>query len=175
MQTRGLDKLVRTQIIDKGGKDDIYRLADDLGFEIDDLFPIVDAAQLLAARDVMRKNLVDKTQRGAALRSVSAAVRSAKLHLSFPVAPSLETVKVLYDVGLLTPAQLAALASKATGVPESSLSHERVDAETGQPANQMRERTQEVEDRAFKLEERRLAMDERRTASEVSAAKRARK
>lgn len=34
-------------LIDKGGKDDIYRLADDLGFEIDDLFPIVDAAQLL--------------------------------------------------------------------------------------------------------------------------------
>jgi len=34
-------------LIDKGGKDDIYRLADDLAFEIDDLFPIVDAAQLL--------------------------------------------------------------------------------------------------------------------------------
>jgi NitT/TauT family transport system ATP-binding protein len=34
-------------VIDKGGKDDIYRLADDLAFEIDDLFPIVDAAQLL--------------------------------------------------------------------------------------------------------------------------------
>ncbi len=34
-------------LIDKGGKDDIYRLADDLAFEIDDLLPIVDAAQLL--------------------------------------------------------------------------------------------------------------------------------
>jgi NitT/TauT family transport system ATP-binding protein len=34
-------------LIDKGGKDDIYRLADDLAFEIDDLFPIVEAAQLL--------------------------------------------------------------------------------------------------------------------------------
>ena len=34
-------------LIDKGGRDDIYRLADDLAFEIDDLFPIVDAAQLL--------------------------------------------------------------------------------------------------------------------------------
>lgn len=34
-------------LIDKGGKDDIYRLAHDLGFEIDDLLPIVDAAQLL--------------------------------------------------------------------------------------------------------------------------------
>ncbi len=31
----------------KGGRDDIYRLADDLAFEIDDLLPIVDAAQLL--------------------------------------------------------------------------------------------------------------------------------
>ena len=34
-------------LIDHGGKDDIYRLADDLGFEIDDLLPIVDAARLL--------------------------------------------------------------------------------------------------------------------------------
>jgi NitT/TauT family transport system ATP-binding protein len=34
-------------LLDKGGKDDIYRLADDLAFEIDDLLPIVDAAQLL--------------------------------------------------------------------------------------------------------------------------------
>ena len=34
-------------IIDFGGRTDIYRLADELGFEIDDLFPIVEAAQLL--------------------------------------------------------------------------------------------------------------------------------
>ena len=34
-------------LIDKGGRDDIYRLADDLAFEIDDLFPTVEAAQLL--------------------------------------------------------------------------------------------------------------------------------
>jgi len=34
-------------LLDKGGRDDIYRLADDLAFEIDDLFPIVDASQLL--------------------------------------------------------------------------------------------------------------------------------
>ena len=34
-------------MIDHGGRDDIYRLADDLTFEIDDLLPIVDAAQLL--------------------------------------------------------------------------------------------------------------------------------
>ena len=34
-------------LLDKGGRDDIYRLADDLAFDIDDLFPIVDAAQLL--------------------------------------------------------------------------------------------------------------------------------
>ena len=34
-------------LIDKGGRDDIYRLADDLAFEVDDLLPIVDAAQLL--------------------------------------------------------------------------------------------------------------------------------
>ncbi len=35
-------------IIDLGGRTDIYRLADELAFEIDDLLPIVDAAQLLA-------------------------------------------------------------------------------------------------------------------------------
>src|SRR3984885_6403997 len=34
-------------LLDKGGRDDIYRLADDLAFEIDDLLPIVDAAQIL--------------------------------------------------------------------------------------------------------------------------------
>lgn len=34
-------------VIDSGGRNDIYRLADDLAFEIDDLLPIVDAAQLL--------------------------------------------------------------------------------------------------------------------------------
>jgi NitT/TauT family transport system ATP-binding protein len=34
-------------LLDKGGRDDIYRLADDLSFEIDDLFPIVEAAHLL--------------------------------------------------------------------------------------------------------------------------------
>ncbi len=34
-------------LLDHQGKDDIYRLADDLAFEIDDLLPIVDAANLL--------------------------------------------------------------------------------------------------------------------------------
>jgi NitT/TauT family transport system ATP-binding protein len=34
-------------LVDKGGRDDIYRLANDLAFEIDDLLPIVDAAQIL--------------------------------------------------------------------------------------------------------------------------------
>jgi len=34
-------------LIDYNGRADIYRLADDLAFEIDDLLPIVDAAQLL--------------------------------------------------------------------------------------------------------------------------------
>jgi NitT/TauT family transport system ATP-binding protein len=34
-------------LLDRGGRDDIYRLADDLAFEIDDLLPIVDGAQML--------------------------------------------------------------------------------------------------------------------------------
>ncbi|HET7348214.1 MAG TPA: nitrate/sulfonate/bicarbonate ABC transporter ATP-binding protein [Acidobacteriaceae bacterium] len=39
-------------IIDLGGRTDIYRLADELAFEIDDLFPIVEAAQLLGFLNV---------------------------------------------------------------------------------------------------------------------------
>jgi NitT/TauT family transport system ATP-binding protein len=39
-------------LIDKGGKDDIYRLADDQALEIDDLLPIVDAAQLLGFLEI---------------------------------------------------------------------------------------------------------------------------
>jgi NitT/TauT family transport system ATP-binding protein len=39
-------------LVDKGGRDDIYRLADDLAFEIDDLLPIVDAAQLLGFLEI---------------------------------------------------------------------------------------------------------------------------
>ncbi len=35
-------------LIDYGGRADMYRLADDLAFEIDDLLPIVDAAQMLS-------------------------------------------------------------------------------------------------------------------------------
>ena len=34
-------------VLDHNGKEDIYRLADDLAFELDDLLPIVDAARLL--------------------------------------------------------------------------------------------------------------------------------
>ena len=34
-------------LLDKGGRDDIYRLADDLSFDVDDLLPIVDAAHML--------------------------------------------------------------------------------------------------------------------------------
>ena len=39
-------------LIDYNGRADIYRLADDLAFEIDDLLPIVDAAQLLGFLNV---------------------------------------------------------------------------------------------------------------------------
>lgn len=39
-------------LIDHNGREDIYRLADDLAFEIDDLLPIVDAAQLLGFLNV---------------------------------------------------------------------------------------------------------------------------
>lgn len=34
-------------LIDRGGRDDLYRLADELGMEVDDLLPLVEAAALL--------------------------------------------------------------------------------------------------------------------------------
>ena len=34
-------------LVDRGGHDDIYHLADDLSFEIDDVLPIVEAASML--------------------------------------------------------------------------------------------------------------------------------
>ncbi len=51
-------------LLDKGGRDDIYRLADDLAFEIDDLLPIVDAAQLLGFLKVEEGD-ASITERGA--------------------------------------------------------------------------------------------------------------
>jgi len=45
-------------MIDHGGKADIYRLADDLAFEIDDLLPIVDAAALLGFLTVQEGDAV---------------------------------------------------------------------------------------------------------------------
>ena len=51
-------------LLDKNGRDDIYRLADDLAFEIDDLLPIVDAAQLLGFLKVEEGD-ASITERGA--------------------------------------------------------------------------------------------------------------
>ena len=45
-------------LIDHGNKADIYRLADDLSFEIDDLLPIVDAAALLGFLSVTEGDAV---------------------------------------------------------------------------------------------------------------------
>ena len=50
-------------LIDKSGRDDIYRLADDLAFEIDDLLPIVDAAQLLGFLTIEEGDAVDNDRR----------------------------------------------------------------------------------------------------------------
>jgi NitT/TauT family transport system ATP-binding protein len=48
-------------LLDKNGREDIYRLADDLSFEIDDLLPIVDAAQLLGFLNVEEGDAVITT------------------------------------------------------------------------------------------------------------------
>ncbi|HEX4019672.1 MAG TPA: nitrate/sulfonate/bicarbonate ABC transporter ATP-binding protein [Acidobacteriaceae bacterium] len=45
-------------LLDKDGRDDIYRLADDLAFEVDDLLPIVDAATLLGFLTVVEGDAV---------------------------------------------------------------------------------------------------------------------
>ena len=49
-------------LLDKGGRDDMYRLADDLSFEIDDLLPIVDAAQMLGFLKVEEGDAVVTTE-----------------------------------------------------------------------------------------------------------------
>jgi NitT/TauT family transport system ATP-binding protein len=49
-------------IIDLGGRTDIYKLADELAFEIDDLFPIVEAAQLLGFLKVEEGDAVITTE-----------------------------------------------------------------------------------------------------------------
>ena len=56
-------------LIDYNGRADIYRLADDLAFEIDDLLPIVDAAQLLCFLKVEEGDAAI-TPAGASLRRV---------------------------------------------------------------------------------------------------------
>ncbi len=48
---------------DRGGHDDIYRLADELGFEIDDLLPIMEAASLLGLARVSEGD-VELTEAG---------------------------------------------------------------------------------------------------------------
>ena len=58
-------------MIDHGNKADIYRLADDLAFEIDDLLPIVDAASLLGFLSV--------TEGDAALTSTGAEFANAEI------------------------------------------------------------------------------------------------
>ena len=82
-------------LIDHGGSDDIYRLADDLAFEIDDLLPIVDAAQLLGflkveegdavisqqpARDSPNSEILQQKQlfRDAALETFCCCVRFSR-------------------------------------------------------------------------------------------------
>jgi NitT/TauT family transport system ATP-binding protein len=49
-------------LLDKGGRDDMYRLADDLSFEIDDLLPIVDAAQVLGFLKIEEGDAVITTE-----------------------------------------------------------------------------------------------------------------
>lgn len=49
-------------LLDKGGRDDMYRLADDLSFEIDDLLPIVDAAQMLGFLKIEEGDAVITTE-----------------------------------------------------------------------------------------------------------------
>lgn len=58
-------------LIDHGNKADIYRLADDLSFEIDDLLPIVDAAALLGFLSV--------TEGDAALTATGAEFGNAEI------------------------------------------------------------------------------------------------
>ena len=54
-------------LLDKGGRDDIYRLADDLSFDVDDLLPIVDAAHTAGLPDRGRRRRGDDRRAGSSL------------------------------------------------------------------------------------------------------------
>lgn len=67
----GIAGLLEIMLDHSGGKTDIYRLADELAFEIDDILPIVDAASLLG--------LLQVTEGDAALTPIGAEYANAEI------------------------------------------------------------------------------------------------
>ena len=51
-------------LLDHNGKDDIYRLADDLAFEIDDLLPIVEGSTITTKHGPVRSDHLRPAARG---------------------------------------------------------------------------------------------------------------
>ncbi len=71
-------------LVDRGGRDDLYKLADELAMNVDDLLPIVEAAQMLGFV-VLREGDVEITKEGRAfgeadIQSQKHMFREAALH-----------------------------------------------------------------------------------------------
>ena len=101
-------------LIDHGNKADIYRLADDLSFEIDDLLPIVDAATLLGFLIV--------TEGDAALTSVGAEFANAEILRQKEIfrAAAVEHVLLLRQI-------VRALEAKSDGTVPEEFFHDMLD------------------------------------------------
>ena len=73
-------------LVDRGGEEDMYHVAEDLLLEVDDLLPIIDAATLLGFATA-REGDVDITPHGRRLRRRRHSAR-AKLFSAKPRSPA---------------------------------------------------------------------------------------
>ncbi len=101
-------------MIDHGGRTDIYRLADDLAFEIDDILPIVDAASLLTFLTVTEGDAV-LTETGAEFANAE-ILRQKKIFRE----AALENVLLLRQI-------VRALEAKSDGTVPGEFFHDMLD------------------------------------------------
>ncbi|AFL87757.1 ABC-type nitrate/sulfonate/bicarbonate transport system, ATPase component [Terriglobus roseus DSM 18391] len=101
-------------MVDHGGKADIYRLADDLAFEVDDLLPIVDASSLLGFLQI--------TEGDAALTSIGSEFANAEILRQKEIfrAAAVENVLLLRQI-------VRALEAKSDGTVPEEFFHDMLD------------------------------------------------
>jgi NitT/TauT family transport system ATP-binding protein len=101
-------------MVDHGGKADIYRLADDLAFEVDDILPIVDASSLLGFLQV--------TEGDAALTPIGAEYANAEILRQKEIFR-----EVAVDNVLLLRQIMRALEAKSDGTVPEEFFHDMLD------------------------------------------------